>query len=63
MERDSRRDRGQWKGCYAFNNITCDDDRGVGPARDGGLKMGNTYHYYVSPSLLPIFFAPCGNRV
>ena len=49
MERDSRRDRGQWKGCYAFSNITCDDDSGVGPARDGGLKMGNTYHYYVSP--------------
>lgn len=48
MERDSRRDRGQWKGCYSFRGITCDDARGVGPARDGGLKMGSTYHYYVS---------------
>lgn len=59
MERDSRRDRGQWKGCYAFKNITCDDDRGVGPPRDGGLKMGNTYHYYVSRKLPS---PPQGNR-
>ncbi|SPO04521.1 uncharacterized protein DNG_07206 [Cephalotrichum gorgonifer] len=46
MERDSRRDRGQWKGCYSFKDITCDDDSGVGPSRQGGLKMGNTYHYF-----------------
>ncbi|KAL8381707.1 hypothetical protein RB595_005811 [Gaeumannomyces hyphopodioides] len=32
MERDARRDRGQWKGCHSFKN--------------GGLKMGKTYHYY-----------------
>ncbi|PKS10174.1 hypothetical protein jhhlp_001924, partial [Lomentospora prolificans] len=46
LERDSRRDRGQWKGCYSFTNITCDDNTGVGPSRNGGLKMGSTYHYY-----------------
>ncbi|KLU82043.1 hypothetical protein MAPG_01122 [Magnaporthiopsis poae ATCC 64411] len=32
MERDARRDRGQWKGCHSFKN--------------GGLKMGQTYYYY-----------------
>ncbi|KAK3296149.1 uncharacterized protein B0H64DRAFT_164456 [Chaetomium fimeti] len=46
MERDSRRDRGQWKGCYTFKDITCEGDAGSIPKRDGGLKMGHTYYYY-----------------
>ncbi|AEO57535.1 hypothetical protein MYCTH_2079474 [Thermothelomyces thermophilus ATCC 42464] len=46
MERDSRRDRGQWKGCYAFKDITCEGDAGSVPKRNGGLKMGHTYYYY-----------------
>lgn len=47
MERDSRRDRGQWKGCYTFKDITCEGEAGSVPKRDGGLRMGHTYYYYV----------------
>ncbi|KAK4169318.1 hypothetical protein QBC43DRAFT_60324 [Cladorrhinum sp. PSN259] len=46
MERDSRRDRGQWRGCYTFKDITVDGDARSIQKRDGGLKMGNTYYYY-----------------
>lgn len=46
MERDVRRDRGQWRGCYAFRDIICDGDNGVSPRRDGGLKMGEPYYFY-----------------
>ncbi|KAB5557939.1 hypothetical protein GE09DRAFT_1221078 [Coniochaeta sp. 2T2.1] len=46
MERDTRRNRGQWRGCHSFNNIICDGDNGYSPSRDGGLKMGETYYYY-----------------
>jgi len=48
MERDSRRDRGQWRGCYTFKDIVCDGDAGSIPKRNGALKMGQTYYYYVS---------------
>jgi hypothetical protein len=48
MERDSRRDRGQWRGCYTFKDITREGDAGSKPKRNGGLKMGHTYYYYVS---------------
>jgi len=48
MERDIRRDRGQWRGCYSFKDIICDGDSGSVPKRSGGLKMGQTYYYYVS---------------
>jgi hypothetical protein len=51
MERDSRRARGQWRGCYTFKDITCEGDSGSIPKRDGGLKMGHTYYYYVSNPL------------
>lgn len=47
MERDSRRDRGQWRGCYSFKDIVCDGDAHGKPKRNGGLKMGHTYYYYV----------------
>ncbi|KAK3942441.1 hypothetical protein QBC46DRAFT_339646 [Diplogelasinospora grovesii] len=46
MERDIRRDRGQWRGCYSFKDIICDGDAGSTPPRDGGLKMGHTYYFY-----------------
>ncbi|KAK3401082.1 hypothetical protein B0T20DRAFT_348524 [Sordaria brevicollis] len=46
MERDIRRDRGQWKGCYTFKDIICDGDSGRTTKRNGGLKMGQTYYYY-----------------
>ena len=53
MERDTRRAQGQWRGCYAFEDIICDGDeqsspKGTkGPKRSGGLKMGSVYYYYV----------------
>ncbi|KAF6843778.1 hypothetical protein CMUS01_01788 [Colletotrichum musicola] len=47
MERDIRRDRGQWRGCHTFNDIVLDDDFNARDRkRNGGLKMGNTYYYY-----------------
>lgn len=46
MERDTRRSPGQWRGCYAFEDI-CDGGDNTAP-RKGGLKMGSTYYYYVS---------------
>lgn len=51
MERDIRRARGQWRGCYAFEDIICDGDGGSSPKRTGGLKMGSTYYYYVHDSI------------
>lgn len=53
MERDSRRGRGQWRGCYSFRNIINEDQSAVGSKRHGGLKMGHTYYYYVSVIPLP----------
>jgi hypothetical protein len=47
MERDVRRSRAQWRGCYSFEDIICDGDGGSSPKRTGGLKMGSTYYYYV----------------
>lgn len=48
MERDFRRERGQWKGCHSFQNIICDGDSDTNGKRDGGLMMGKEYYYYVS---------------
>ena len=47
MERDVRRDRGQWRGCHSFKNIVNDGDIDSRAKRNGGLKMGKTYYYYV----------------
>ncbi|ODA82681.1 hypothetical protein RJ55_01189 [Drechmeria coniospora] len=46
MKPDPRRGRGQWRGCYSFNDIVCDDKAVNGLRRNGGLKMGATYYYY-----------------
>ncbi|KAM0256183.1 hypothetical protein ACHAQJ_005162 [Trichoderma viride] len=51
MERDTRRGHGQWRGCFTFQNIVCDDESPPHQKRSGGLKMGHTYYYY---SNLPI---------
>lgn len=48
MERDARRDRGQWRGCHSFKGIVCDGDRPGTSSRNGGLKMGQPYYFYVS---------------
>jgi hypothetical protein len=53
MERDVRRAVGQWRGCYAFEDITCDGE-GITPKRTGGLKMGQTYYYYVCTRALEV---------
>ncbi|KAL2136327.1 hypothetical protein VTI74DRAFT_4361 [Chaetomium olivicolor] len=46
MERDAKRARGQWRGCYSFKDIVCEGEAGSVPKRNGGLKMGHTYYYY-----------------
>ncbi|PHH61139.1 hypothetical protein CDD81_756 [Ophiocordyceps australis] len=46
MKRDVRRGQGQWRGCYSFKNIVCDDTALKRTKRNGGLKMGATYYYY-----------------
>lgn len=49
MQRDSRTGQEHWSGCHSFSNIICDGDpQPSGIPRDGGLKMGGTYWYYVS---------------
>lgn len=47
MERDNRRAAGQWRGCYAFDNVTSDGTTAQTPSRSGGLKMASEYFYYV----------------
>lgn len=48
MERDARRAHGQWRGCHTFEDIISDTEGGGSKAkRKGGLKMGQTYYYYV----------------
>ena len=49
MTRDVRIGRRHWRGCFSFSHIICDGE----PAeevvcREGGLKMGGKYWYYVS---------------
>ncbi|KAI1355628.1 hypothetical protein F5Y01DRAFT_269300 [Xylaria sp. FL0043] len=46
MERDIRRDRGEWRGCHNFDKIICDGDVPSSSERRGGLKMGQRYYYY-----------------
>jgi hypothetical protein len=53
MERDVRRGSGQWRGCYSFKDIICDGDGSSSPRRNGGLKMGSTYYYYVRQFGIP----------
>ncbi|KAI1369061.1 hypothetical protein F5Y08DRAFT_180707 [Xylaria arbuscula] len=45
MERDSRRDQGEWRGCHNFDKIICDGDVPTSSERRG-LKMGQRYYYY-----------------
>ena len=48
LSRDKRAGKGQWRGCHCFENIVCDGDPSdVSLKRDGALKMGGTYWYYV----------------
>lgn len=41
--------RGHWRGCHSFKDITCDGDMEKSvQRRNGGLRMGGTYWYFVS---------------
>jgi hypothetical protein len=49
LELDARRGRNHWQGCFTFSDIICDGDLDITTLkRDGPLKMGGTYWYYVS---------------
>lgn len=48
MKRDRQTASDQWRGCHTFKDIICDGDTvDTGSGRDGGLKMGGRYWYYV----------------
>jgi len=49
MSHDPKRGKGNWRGCHSFRNIICDGrfDQITVP-RQGGLKLGGRYYYYVS---------------
>lgn len=48
MTRDIRLGAEHWSGCHNFANIVCDGNlEGLGSSRNGALKMGGTYWYYV----------------
>ena len=49
MQRDRSAGTLDWRGCHSFTDIVCDgnDLDGNAVKRDGGLKMGGTYWYYV----------------
>jgi hypothetical protein len=61
MERDSRKGAGEWRGLHSFKDITLDGDGARSPKRNGGLKMGHDYWYYVRARafLLLIFSDTC----
>lgn len=48
LELDARRGRNYWRGCFTFSDIICDGNLDDQVRRDGPLKMGGTYWYYVS---------------
>lgn len=48
MQRDGRVGPEHWTGCHSFDNIICDGNVAANlQTRDGGLKMGGTYWYFV----------------
>lgn len=54
MTKDSRRGHGIWSGCHTFKDIICDGDSDIHEARNGGLKMGGTYWYFVRSPISPV---------
>ncbi|KXJ94712.1 hypothetical protein Micbo1qcDRAFT_202538 [Microdochium bolleyi] len=46
MERDLRRDKGQWRGCHALQCRPNEPGFAASKRSGGGLRMGQTYHYY-----------------
>lgn len=54
MKRDDRVGPEHWTGCHSFDNIICDGNVAASSQkRDGGLRMGGTYWYYVCYDALP----------
>lgn len=48
LRRDDRTGPGHWRGCHTFTDITCDGESlDLLAKRDGGLKMGGKYWYFV----------------
>jgi len=49
MRRDERTSKDRWRGCHTFKDIVCDGEtvESGDKSRDGGLRMGGTYWYYV----------------
>jgi hypothetical protein len=48
MRLDLRKGKNYWSGCYSFDDIICDGDLScLSLKRNGALKMGGTYWYYV----------------
>lgn len=50
MEKDLRRGSGQWRGCWSFKDIAYEGDMTTAAKRNGGLRMGQEYWYYVRSS-------------
>lgn len=49
LELDVRRGHNFWRGCFTFSDVICDGDLDdLTTKRNGPLKMGGTYWYYVS---------------
>jgi hypothetical protein len=49
LELDKKRGPNFWRGCFTFSDIICEGDpKNLVPKRNGPLKMGGTYWYYVS---------------
>lgn len=59
MQRDARTGPEHWSGCHSFSNIICDGDlQSTLVPREGGLKMGGTYWYYVCIVSIPFYRQP-----
>ena len=53
MQKDKASGSLDWRGCHSFTDIVCDGDalEGNSVKRDGGLRMGGTYWYFVRSKL------------
>lgn len=54
MQKDLRTGRGHWRGCHTFENIICDGEpENSHEKRNGCLKMGGKYWYFVRSLITP----------
>ena len=59
MQKDRKIGSGHWRGCHSFKDIVCDGDAVFEGKRNGCLRMGGTYWYYVCKSIHVGFVCPC----